>query len=213
MAKLCEKIICLSMLSCATTSFADFNKEDSGIFASISGGVVSSTSSGQWTSGITQNTYDYNAPTTTGGTGSLRVGYLFAFGEKDKWNELYFNVAGRYNILGNVINNISGIGNNVTYSQTSISQFGAELAIGKYWKSPFYTDIYINPGFASSGSFFTSIGIRAGVDITKRLSIFLEGASGGQIDTASTVFDFMFWQLGASGTTYTTGQLGLQYRF
>jgi hypothetical protein len=200
-------------LSAASSAFAGINKEDSGVFASVSGGVVASTSSGQWTSAFGQQTYDYSAPTTNGGTGSLRVGYLFAFGEKDKWNEFYFSAAGRYNILGNVINNISGIGSSYTYSQTSISQFGVEVAIGKYWKSPFYTNIFINPGFASSGSFFTSIGIQAGFDITERLSIFLEGATGGQIDTASTVFDFLFWQVGASGTTYTTGQLGLQYRF
>ncbi len=191
-----------------------YNSTDSGFIGSISGGVVSSQSSGTWTTAPNNTSYDFTAPATTGGAGSLRLGYQIAFGEKENWNEFYFGGALRYNILGNVITNIVGFRNlGPVYDQTSVSQFGLEGYIGKYWKSPFYTELFINPGFTNQGSFFGAIGLRAGYDVTEHVSLYVEGITGGQIDVASGLVDMIFWQAGVSGTSYSVGQAGIQYRF
>lgn len=191
-----------------------YNAEDSGFFGSLSGGAVTSQSSGTWTTAPDNETRDFTAPATTGGAGSARLGYRLAFGEQDSWNEFYLGGAARYNILGNTVTNIVGIRNlDVAYSQTSVNQFGAEGLIGKYWKSPFYTELFVNPGFTDQGSFFGAIGLRAGYDINEHWSVFAEGMTGGQIDTASGLVDLVFWQVGISGTSYSAGQAGIQYRF
>ncbi|MDC0534906.1 hypothetical protein OAO18_03740 [Francisellaceae bacterium] len=212
-----RKIIITSLLTAIVSSpiFAGYyNPDNSGFIASISGGVVSSQSSAGWVTWPSGTEYSYTAPATTGGTGSIRLGYQVAFGEKENWNEFYFGGALRYNILGNVVTDIVGVRNlTVGYIQTSISQFGVEGYIGKYWKSPFYTELFINPGFTNTGSAFGAIGLRAGYDVTEHVSIYVEGMTGGQVDAASSIIQLIFWQVGASGTSYTTGQAGIQYRF
>jgi len=207
-------LLFVSAILSATSYASYYNSEDSGLVGSISGGMVSSQSSGTWTTAPSSKTYDLTAPRTTGGAGSTTLGYRFSFGDKDNWNQFYFGAGARYNILGNVVTNIIGIRNlDVAYEQTSVSQYGIEASIGKYWKSPFYTELFFNPGFTNQGSLFAAAGLRVGYDISNNWSVYAEGTTGGQLDTASSLASLMFWQVGASGTSYSTGQLGLQYKF
>ena len=190
-----------------------FNPQDSGVVLSISGGIIQSQASIDGTNAITGD-FSKTLPTQSGGTGDIDLGYRFAFGQKDKWNQFYFGGAATFSILGNMMTNAIGFSEDkVTTDQGSVLQYGLKIFIGKYWKSPFYTSLSIGSGGSSSAGFFMEGSVRAGYDITENLSIYGQIKSGGQFDFASSVASIVVLSPSSSGERYTSEQIGLQYKF
>ena len=65
-----------------------FNPKDSGVVLSISGGLVQTQASYSSVNAF-GGSFDHTFPTKNGGAGEIDLGYRFAFGQKDKWNQFY----------------------------------------------------------------------------------------------------------------------------
>ena len=184
------------------------NKMDSGVVISLSGGGLTSKAHNYEINTFGYSWYSF--PIKSGGAGEVSVGYRLAFGEKDKWNEFYFGVATSIGIYGNMITNPSS---RITYNQGAITHYGGKLFFGKYWKSPFYTEFDYRAGGTSDGSIFNDLSLRAGFDVSNNVSIFNQFTIGAQANAYSRLFASMFYSSSYTFTSYSSYQLGLQFRF
>lgn len=205
-------------LLASSYSYASINHKRSGLILSASGGLVQNSASISWENMLSDQQYQYDTPTYTGGAGNLRIGYQVAFGSEDNNSTFYLGGAFNAGIASNMISTI----NVTTFStdtnppaiiRSTTSSYGGEFFIGQYWASPFYTELYGMVGATDEGAFYLEGGLRAGYDITDYLGIFAQFGVGGQFNMINTVISPIFGSVNVSTITYTNQQVGLRYRF
>jgi hypothetical protein len=218
----------LTVIQISSAFAGYYNKQDSGLTISVSGGQVNSTAS---TTSTTETTFMFFFPyiinqdshsysSLHGGAGETHIDWRASFGEKNKWNQFYAGAGLVFGIYGNMRNlDISDVdtakktkSKKLPNTTKTAQHYGGELLIGKYWASPLYTQLAFGVGGTSNGYVYSELSLRVGFDLTKRLNVFGQIAAGGENQGYNGVGLPVFGDVHIHAyNRYTTFQMGLQY--